>query len=76
MIKVLDKVYTNAHPVDRIEPERVELAKQEIPIPIDLNDFKKFKKIYESGGNLRKAGFGKAKTDTLMRYYNILKKKR
>jgi hypothetical protein len=26
MIKVLDKVYTNAHPVDRIEPERVEVA--------------------------------------------------
>ena len=26
MIKVLDKVYTNAHPVDRVEPERVEVA--------------------------------------------------
>ena len=51
MIKVLDKVYTNAHPVDRVDPERVEVAGS---TSNKLLYYNKWKKLYESGGSMKK----------------------
>ena len=53
MIKpVNDKVYTNEHPkVDRVDPERIEVAGS---TSNKLLYYNKWKKLYESGGNMRK----------------------
>ena len=50
MIKVLDKVYTNAHPVDRIEPGRIELAGK----TFSMSKYKKYEEIVKKGLNLKK----------------------
>ena len=50
MIKVLDKVYTNAHPVDRIKPERIELAGK----TFSISKYKKYEEIVKKGLNLKK----------------------
>ena len=68
MIKVLDKVYTNAHPVDRVEPERIEVAgmthKQLKALP--------GKTIYEK---LKKLGIKVSPNITLEKAIKLLQKK-
>ena len=51
MIKVLNKVYTNEHPkVDRVDPERIELAGK----TFSMSKYKKYEEIVKKGLNLKK----------------------
>ena len=71
MIKpVNDKVYTNAHPVDRVEPESVKMAGG----TFDMKDYKKYENAAKKGLNIKKI-LPNITLKTMGEYYKIFMKR-
>ena len=71
MIKpVNDKVYTNAHPVDRIEPESVKMAGG----TFDMKEYKKYENGVKKGLNIKKI-LPNISLKTMGEYYKIFIKR-
>ena len=71
MIKpVNDKVYTNAHPVDRVEPESVNMAGS----TFDMKEYKKYENAAKKGLNIKKILPNITQTN-MLKYYKIYMKR-
>jgi hypothetical protein len=71
MIKpVNDKVYTNAHPVDRVEPESVKVAGS----TFDMKEYKKYESAAKKGLNIKKI-LPNISLKVLGEYYKIFMKR-
>ena len=71
MIKpVNDKVYTNAHPVDRVEPESVKMAGS----TFDMKEYKKYENAAKKGLNIKKI-LPNISLKTMEKYYKIFIKR-
>ena len=71
MIKsVNDKVYTNAHPVDRVEPESIKMAGS----TFDMKEYKKYENATKKGLNIKKI-LPNITLKTMGEYYKIFIKR-
>ena len=71
MIKpVNDKVYTNAHPVDRVEPESVKMAGS----TFNMKEYKQYESAAKKGLNINKI-LPNITLKTMGEYYKIFIKR-
>ena len=71
MIKpVNNKIYTNAHPVDRVEPESVKMAGS----TFDMKEYKKYENAAKKGLNIKKI-LPNISLKTMEKYYKIFIKR-
>ena len=71
MIKpVNDKVYTNAHPVDRVEPESVKMTGS----TFDMKEYKKYENAAKKGLNIKKI-LPNISLKTMGEYYKLYMKR-
>ena len=71
MIKrINDKVYTNAHPIDRVEPESVKMAGS----TFDMKEYKKYENASNKGLNIKKI-LPNISLKTMGEYYKLYMKR-
>ena len=71
MIKpVNDKIYTNAHPVDRVEPESVKMAGS----TFNMKEYKQYESAAKKGLNIKKI-LPNITLKTMGEYYKIFMKR-
>ena len=71
MIKpVNDKIYTNAHPVDRVEPESVKMAGS----TFNMKEYKQYESAAKKGLNIKKILPNITQTN-MLKYYKLYMKR-
>jgi len=71
MIKrINNKVYTNAHPIDRVEPESVKMAGS----TFDMKEYKKYENASNKGLNIKKI-LPNISLKTMGEYYKLYMKR-